>query len=212
MLFKNRREAGRLLAQKLEADGYQFDMILAVPRGGIVVADEIANRFHSPLDVVLARKIGSPDLPEYAVGAVTPDGNVMIHEKVREFMDIKEERLRKMAESVQKEINYRLDLYRSFKQPLNVQGQSVLLVDDGIATGFTMKAAINYLKREDVNHIIMAVPVTSREAYISLSKEVDRLVALEVPSEFLAVGQFYQNFSEVEDSEVIRILKARIGA
>ncbi|MEN6462436.1 MAG: phosphoribosyltransferase family protein [Syntrophomonas sp.] len=206
-MFVDRREAGKLLTAKLKEIGCQFDVILAVPRGGIVVADEIATGFQCELDVILARKIGSPDLPEYAVGAVTPDGEVLIHEKVRKLMNIKEDKLHQLTVSVQREINNRLNLYRNYRLPVHIRNRKVLIVDDGIATGFTMKAAIKYLRRENVSEIIMAVPVTSRAAYSSLSHEVDHLVVLLMPDEFLAVGQFYQNFAAVEDDEVIAILK-----
>lgn len=206
-MFADRREAGNFLTAKLREINCQFDVILAVPRGGIVVAAEVAADFQCQLDVILAKKIGTPDLPEYAVGAVAPDGEVLIHEKVRKIMNIKEEKLQKLAAAVQGEINTRLNLYRNYRLPIHINNRRVLIVDDGIATGFTMKAAIKYLRREKVSEIILAVPVASRAAYSSLNREVDQLIALLVPDEFLAVGQFYKNFAAIEDSEVITILK-----
>lgn len=206
-MFADRRQAGKLLTAKLKEIGCEFDIILAVPRGGIIVADEIVAGFQRQLDVILARKIGSPDLPEYAVGAVTPDGEVLIHEKVRKLMNIKEDKLQQMAAAVQREINNRLNLYRNYRSPIRISNRKVLIVDDGIATGFTMKAAVKYLRRENVSEIIMAVPVASRGAYSSLSREVDQLIALLVPDEFFAVGQFYKNYAAIEDREVISTLK-----
>jgi predicted phosphoribosyltransferase len=207
LLFADRREAGKILTAKLREINCQFDVIMAVPRGGIVVAAEIAADFKCQLDVILAKKIGTPDLPEYAVGAVAPDGEILIHEKVRKLMNIKEEKLHKLAAAVQRDIINRLNLYRNYRLPVHIKNRKVLIVDDGIATGFTMKAAVKYLRRENVNEIIMAVPVASRGAFSSLSQEVDQMIVLLVPDEFLAVGQFYKNFTSIEDSEVINILK-----
>ncbi|MGI5920348.1 MAG: phosphoribosyltransferase [Syntrophomonadaceae bacterium] len=207
MLFANRREAGELLTVELKKRNIKFDVILAVPRGGVIIADAIAAGFNCEMDVIIAKKIGSPDLPEYAVGAVAPDGEVLIHDKIHRLETINENQLQRMAAAVQKEINYRLNLYRSYKSPVNITHRKVLVVDDGIASGFTMRAAVKYLRRQKVSEIIMAVPVTSYQAYKSLSQEVDEIIVLVIPDQFLAVGPFYRDFSPVEDRDVVRILQ-----
>lgn len=205
-VFKNRVEAGNMLASALEERGCSFDVVLGIPRGGIVPARQVAQRFNCPLDVVLAKKMGSPSLPEYAVGAVTPDGEILVHERLRSLWEQQREPIQRMAQTVQKELNRQLDLFRSHKQAIPLEGKRVLLVDDGIATGFTIKAAILYVKRQGVKSISIAVPLCSRSAFRTLGKEVDDILVLHVPEQMYAVSEFYENFSNVEDQEVIQIL------
>jgi len=204
-MFKNRQEAGDLLAQALEKQQVDFDVVLGVPRGGVVVAEVVANYFDREMDVVLARKFGSPE--EYAVGAVAPDGEILIHERVRELINTDMASITRLAEKVRQDINERLNFFRSQRRPVDLRGKKVLLTDDGIATGFTLKAAVNYLNRQDTAGVIIAVPVSSRNAYLDLSEVVDQIVVLEQPENFYAVSQFYENFATVEDDEVVEILK-----
>lgn len=206
-MFKNRREAGYLLAQALENQQVQFDVVLGVPRGGVVVAEEIADYFDCLLDVVMARKVASPNWEEYAVGAVTPDGEILIHDRVRQLIDTDMSVLNRLAEGVRRDINERLAFFRSQRQPVDLKGKRVLLTDDGIATGHTLKAAVRYLNRQDTAGVIIAVPVSSPSAYLDLAEVVDQMIVLEVPDNFYAVGQYYEDFHTVEDQEVIEILK-----
>lgn len=206
-MFKNRREAGYLLAKELEKRETEFDIVLAIPRGGVVVGEIIATWFNKPLDVVMARKIGSPNWEEFAVGAVTPDGHVLVHDRVKGLMDRDADTVNRLAESVRRNIVERLRLFRGARSPLDLKGKGVLLVDDGIATGFTVKAAVDYLLRIEAREVIIAVPVSSPGAYSGLRGEVKEVVVLEVPPEFYAVGQFYEDFRSVEDQEVMDILK-----
>lgn len=206
-MFKNRREAGKLLAQALENQQVDFDVVLGVPRGGVVVAEAVAEHFNRGLDVVLARKFGSPNWEEYAVGAVAPDGEVLIHERVRELIDTDVAVLTRLAEKVRYDINERLDFFRSQRPPIDLKGKKVLLTDDGIATGFTLKAAVRYLNRQDTAEVIIAVPVSSRNAYLDLAEVVDQMVVLEQPENFYAVSQIYEDFATIEDDEVVEILK-----
>ncbi|MGI6467702.1 MAG: phosphoribosyltransferase [Syntrophomonadaceae bacterium] len=202
-MFKNRQEAGHLLAKALREKGWKFDIVLGIPRGGVIIAREIARQFNCPLDVILAKKIGSPSLPEYAVGAVTPDGEILVHERLNHLWEEQKDAIKRMAQSVQKEINRQLDLFRSQRKAIHLEGLRILLVDDGIVTGFTVKAAILYLKRQGVSEIRIAVPLCSQNAYPALNKAADDILALYIPQRMYAVSQFYEDFSSVEDGEII---------
>lgn len=206
-MFKNRQEAGYILAQALEKQNVDFDIVLGVPRGGVVVAEAVAAYFDCALDVVLARKFGSPNWEEYAVGAVAPDGEILIHERVRELIDTDMAVITRLAEKVRHDINERLDFFRSQRPPIDLQGRKVLLTDDGIATGFTLKAAVRYLNRQQTAGVIIAVPVSSRSAYLDLVEVVDQMLVLEQPENFYAVSQFYEDFTTVGDEMVVEILK-----
>lgn len=208
-MFRNRKEAGQRLADALVQRGWQFDVVLGIPRGGVVVAREVADRFGCSLDVIMARKIGSPANLEYAIGAVTPDGEVLLDDKLRQFLGLEQESIDKSAQRIKQEINQRLAMYRAGKKNEPLAGRRVVLIDDGIATGFTVKAAVQYLRRQGASYIAVAVPVASEEACLSLESTVDSLFCLEVPEVFFAVGQFYQDFRSVEDEEVIRLLRQR---
>ncbi|MGE5391786.1 MAG: phosphoribosyltransferase [Deltaproteobacteria bacterium] len=206
-MFKDRREAGHLLAQALEKQAVDFDVVLGVPRGGVVIAEVVATYFDRALDVVLARKVGSPNWEEYAVGAVAPDGEVLIHERVHDLIDTDMAAVNRLAEKVRHDINERLNFYRSQRPPIDLKGKKVLLTDDGIATGFTLKAAVSYLNRQETAGVIIAVPVSSRNACLDLAEVVDQMVVLQQPENFYAVGQFYEDFTPVDDEEVVEILK-----
>ena len=206
-MFTNRKEAGHLLARVLEDKQIEFDLVLGVPRGGVEVAEVIASYFNCPLDVVMAKKIASPSWDEFAIGAVTPDGETLISERTQKIIDIDSAIIEKLAQKVKENIDNRLKRYRGQRPPIDLQGKNILLVDDGIATGFTLKAAVKYLQRQTNGKIIVAVPVSSKNAYLNLLEEVDELIPLEVPEKFYAGSQFYQDFAAVEDREVMNILK-----
>lgn len=209
-MFINRREAGHKLSAAWRQLPRRFDMVLAIPRGGVVVGDEIAHEFDLPLDVVLAKKIGSPNLPEYAIGAVAPDGEILLHKRTLLKDVVNSQEIEFLAAKVKEEINRRLDMYRGSKVALDVAGKKVLLVDDGIATGFTIKAAINYLRRQQAGQVLVTAPVSSINAYQDIKETADYVVVLEVPEKFYAVCQFYEDFSEIEDKQVSYILKQNI--
>lgn len=206
-MFTNRREAGQLLAQTLEDEQIEFDLVLGVPRGGVAVAEVIAAYFNCPLDVVMAKKITASGWDEFVVGAVTPDGEILATERTRKLVKTDGVAIDKLAQKVKENIDRRLKWYRGQYPPLDLKGKNILLVDDGIATGFTLKAAVKYLQRQTDGKIIVAVPVSSKSAYLNLLEEVDQVIALEIPEKFYAVSQFYQDFTEVEDREVVDILK-----
>lgn len=203
-LFQDRRQAGRSLAHALKTKGIDFDLVMAVPRGGVVVGEEVALCYGKPLDVVMVKKIDDPCLPEYAIGAVTPDGEILLYEGIdNELIARDHDEIMKLAETIKNEINSRLKEFRNYHQPLDPKDKRILLVDDGIASGFTIIGAVSYLRRMKAKQVSIAVPVCSNSAFLSLSKIVDEIVCLEIPRSFYAVGQVYQDFAGVEDSEVI---------
>ncbi|MGS0765957.1 phosphoribosyltransferase [Syntrophomonas curvata] len=210
-MFTNRKEAGHLLARMLEEKKIKFDLVLGIPRGGIAVAEVIASYFNCPLDVVMAKKIASPNWEEFAIGAVTPDGELLIHERVQKIINVDEDTVENLAQTVKADIAGRLSRFRGQNPPLQLEGKDILLVDDGIATGFTLKAAVRYLKRQSNGRIIVAVPVSSRNAYLNILEDVDELISLVIPEEFYAVSQFYRDFTAVEDREVVAILRRHQG-
>ncbi|MGE5549124.1 MAG: phosphoribosyltransferase [Bacteroidota bacterium] len=205
MVFRDRAEAGRLLAAaigKQTALTAGPRLVVGLPRGGVVVGAEVAAVLGLPLEIMVTRKIGAPYQPEAAIGAVTQDGALILDEelvaRVRISRDyIEAERARQVAE-----IERRLAILRGDRPPVAWHGREVVLVDDGIATGFTIRAAVNGLRAEGVAAIWLAVPVASREAAASLRRIVDRFTALLVPEDFIAVGQFYEDFREIEEEEI----------
>lgn len=206
MTFKDRREAGRKLAETLEEYKNSKDAILlALPRGGVVVADEIAKELNLPLDIVVPRKIGSPQNPEYAIGAITETGEGVWNKG--EIEDIDKEWLEKEIEKEKDEAKRRLKIYRGGKPPLALKNKIVILIDDGIATGLTLLAAIKSVKKQNPLKIIVAAPVGASDSVQIIKKEVDEVVCLYTPTFFGAVGSFYEEFGQTSDEEVINILQ-----
>lgn len=203
-IFKDRVSAGKLLAKRLKDT--KADLVLGIPRGGVVVAAGIAKVLKLPLDIIVTRKIGAPIQSELALGAVDPDGETVWEKKLLNDLRLKINDLGEIIQNEWKELKRREDLYRGEKPPLKPEGKIVILVDDGIATGSTTLAATAYLKRHKAKKIILAVPVASREAAERLTREIDEAVILETPDYFQAVGQFYQSFLPVSDQEVIQLL------
>lgn len=203
-MFKNRSEAGRRLALKLKQYENSGSVILALPRGGVPVAYEIARALKLPLDIFPSRKVGHPHNPEYAVCAVDAEGNEFCNES--EVAKIDPVWLRNAIEIEKQEAKRRAKLYREGREPLEVRGKTVILVDDGVATGLTLRLAIQSLKKLEVKEIILAISVMPKEVAIILREEADKLVALEIPEFFQgAVGAYYEDFREVSDQEVISL-------
>lgn len=209
MQFKNRIEAGRLLAKKLEAYANRSDVIvLALPRGGVPVAHEVAHALRAPLDVFLVRKLGVPGHEELAMGAIATGGVRVLNEYVVRSFQIPEQLIARVASSEQRELERRERLYRSSDEPLNVRGLTVIVVDDGLATGSTMLAAVRALKRLEPAKIIVAVPVAARETCESFKSDVDSTcVCVMSPEPFDGVGRWYKDFSQTTDEEVCYLLK-----
>ncbi len=209
-MFRNREEAGELLAQKLVSVIKNEDVIvLGIPRGGVVVAKEIAKRFDLPLDIVVVKKIGAPTNPELAIGAVGPKATVFWDEILCRHLTISVETKKTLQIEKDKERKAREKLLRGTKPMLQLKGKTVIVVDDGVATGATVMTAQRYLKKEKAKEIILAIPVVSSDTFIILKEYFDNIVVLRVEDYFSAVGQFYQEFPQVEDDEVIKILKSK---
>lgn len=207
-IFKDRTSAGKLLAQHLK--NTKADLVLAIPRGGVVVGAEIAKQLNLPLDVIITRKIGAPNQPELALGAIDPDGEVVWDDKLVMDVGVKTDQLKDTIRNELDELARRDEVYRQGKESLAVENKTIILVDDGIATGSTTLAAINYLKRHQVKRVILAVPVGSRESMDKIGREIGQMgkvIVLDTPDYFQAVGQFYQQFLPVSDEEVIQLLR-----
>ncbi len=205
-VFAGRFEAGRMLAARLSEFARSNAIVLALPRGGVPVAFEIASHLHLPLDVFLVRKLGVPGQPELALGAIASGGlRVLNHEVVREF-GLTPQAIDAVAAREQIELERRERDYRKNRPALDVTGRPAILVDDGLATGSSMRAAARALRLRQPSQIIAAVPVAAPEVCAAVALEVDRMVCLEQPERLIAVGQWYRNFHQVTDEEVYELL------
>lgn len=210
MIYKDRWDAGKKLAEMLHKYIDRDNLlVLGLPRGGVPVADEIARALHAPLDILIVRKIGSPGNPELAAGAVSETGTVVLNEDVIASYRISNEYLARETARQEEEIARRIALFRGGRGVPELAGKTVILVDDGVATGATLKAAIATLKREKLARLIVALPVSSQEAEQEISPLVDEWVCLQAPAGFMAVGNYYYDFTQIEDTEVVALLRQR---
>lgn len=205
--FKNREEAGKKLAERLLEWEEKNPIVLAIPRGGVTVAYEVAKALKAPLDLIIPRKIGAPGNPELAIGAVTEDGTLILNDDLVARLRVSEEYVEAVKEAEMEEIRRRKRAYRGDMPPQSLRDKTVILVDDGIATGATVRAAVKSLRRQKPRAVIVAVPVAPPESVRALEREVDKVVCLVVFEPFFAIGQFYEDFSQVSDEEVIEFLK-----
>ncbi len=214
MVFRNRAEAGRALAAKLMGFAGRGDVtVLALPRGGVVVGYEVAQALAAPLDVFMVRKLGTPGQPELAMGAIASGGVVVLNQDVVHGMNIADEVIRGMAAREQQEIERQEREYRGKHAAYPVRHHGVILVDDGLATGSTMRAAVIAVRDRDPASIVVAVPVAAASTCEQLrsESEVDHVVCLETPDRFQAVGEWYREFPQVSDEEVRDLLQRSQG-
>ena len=206
-MFKDRTEAGRILAKKLESYRDDNVVLFALPRGGVETALPIARELGAPLDLIIPRKIGHPSSPEYAIAAIAENGHMVGNEAELALID--KEWLEAEKERQKKEAQRRRKLYLKDIPPVSVENKTAILVDDGVATGLTMRVAILELKHRNPKKIIVAVPVAPRESIRKLKEEgADEIIVLEPPEEFMgAVGAHYESFAQVEDAEVVKIIQ-----
>jgi putative phosphoribosyl transferase len=208
MLFRNRTDAGRQLATALHAYSNRPDVVvLGLPRGGVPVAFEVARALHAPLDVFLVRKLGVPGHEELAMGAIASGGVRVLNEEVVRTLHIPDETVDAVTAAEQRELERREQLFRGERPPADVRGRTVILVDDGLATGSTMRAAVAALRRQQPTCIIVAVPVGAVETCEELGAEADEAVCVRTPDPFYAVGIWYGNFSQTTDEEVRDLLE-----
>ncbi|HCG98466.1 MAG TPA: phosphoribosyltransferase [Actinobacteria bacterium] len=205
-MFKDRIDAGKTLAMRLLEYKDTDAVVFAIPRGGVVVGYEVARALNLKLDVVIPRKIGAPGNPELAIGAVVTRDHPMINQTLVSQLNISASYIEQEIDNQLQEIERRRQLYLGGRPPHGVQGQVILLVDDGLATGYTALAAIRAVKQENPGKLVLAVPVAPRDTYELLKKEVDEIVCVEVHELFFAVGQFYEVFTQTTDAEVTEIL------
>lgn len=205
--FSDRVDAGKRLGSALNDVISRDAIVLAIPRGGVVVGYEIAHMLGLQLDVIIPRKLGAPDNPELAIGAVTEDGTAILDENLITYMSVTQDYIRHESEQQRKEISRRLQLYRQNTPPPNLKQRNVVVVDDGIATGSTMKAALASLKKQGAATTTVAVPVGPPTTIRELRNQADNVVCLYMPEYFQAIGQFYTDFNQTSDEEVIELLK-----
>ncbi|MEM2237698.1 MAG: phosphoribosyltransferase [Candidatus Caldarchaeum sp.] len=211
MLFHDRVDAGRRLAKQLRKKIQGDCVVLAIPRGGVVVGYEVAKELNCPLDVVISRKVGAPGQPELAVGAVAEDGTVFVDEEIASIVGVSKEYVQRKALEEDREVRRRAEAYRGGRAMPELKGKTVILVDDGLATGLTMKAAVHMARNSGAEKVIVAVPVSPPETLEKLKKLADDIVCLETPIEFYAIGQFYESFEQLSDEEVKEILRKSRG-
>ena len=208
MHFQDRHEAGQLLAEELASLGGQGRlMVLGIPRGGVVVAYEVAKALDAPLDVYITRKIGAPHNPELALGAVASDGTLVLDHDLIARIGASDEYVREETNRQRREIERRLAAYRGSRARLDLQDKTVILVDDGVATGSTVRASLRAIRLQQPAQLILAIPVGPPDTIHFLSQEADRVVCLYTPEVFWAVGAFYTIFDQTPDAEVIRLLQ-----
>lgn len=211
MIFKNRRDAAEKLAPRLMHYKDRNDVIvLALPRGGVVTGNEIAKALRCNLDIIIVRKIGFPGQPELAIGAVSETGSVFLNEEIISLYRVPREYINAEIKRQQEEILRRKSLYRQGRGIPPLEGKSVILVDDGVATGATMKAAIMAIKAEKVSRLVVAVPVAPPDTAEEIKMMVDEWVCLDTPYYFTSVGAFYEDFSQVSNSDVAELLKGSL--
>ncbi len=205
--FRDRVEAGRILAERLSAYRGKDVLVLGIPRGGVPVAAEVARSLDAELDVLVARKLGAPGQEELAIGAVTANGGEFVNEELVGYLGVSQAYLERVKRGQMDEARRREALFRGNRPAEQIQGRVVILVDDGLATGATMRAAARSVRRHRPARLIVAVPVGSREACADLRGEADEVVCPRIPDYFGAVGYFYENFQPTEDAEVQSILR-----
>ena len=206
-MFRDREAAGRKLAEKLKGRELHDPLVLAIPRGGVVTGAVLAQELGAELDVVLSRKLRAPGQPELAIGAISEDGRVYLNHHAQAFLDLMEGYLAQERHHQLAEITRRKKLFRAVRPQAPVAGRSVIVTDDGIATGATMIAGVQTVKTQKPREVIVAVPVASPDRLAEVRRWCDDVVCLLTPEEFWAIGQFYEDFTQVEDEEVIELLR-----
>ncbi len=208
--FEDRAQAGHLLAEELVDLRGKKAVVLGIPRGGILVARELASRIDADLDIVLSRKLGSPGHSELAMGALAEDGQVFLNEDVVRLLAVTRQYIEQEKARQMTEIQRRNQLIRSVLPKTPLVNRIVIVTDDGVATGATMQAALWAARQEKPQRLIAAIPVASEEALERLAADVDEIVCLRQPPSFYAVGQFYRQFYQVQDEQMLQILKEEV--
>ena len=210
-LFKNRSDAGARLAAKVKAAGYGADaLVLGLPRGGVPVAFEVAEALGAPLDVFIVRKLGVPGREELAMGAIASGGVRVLNEDIINSLRISKKDIEGVAERERLELTRREQLYRGERPFPELEGHTVMLVDDGLATGASMRAAVAAVRQREPAHVVVAVPVAAPEVCAEFRREVDDVICLETPQPFYGVGMWYNSFPQTSDEEVRESLRSSL--
>jgi putative phosphoribosyl transferase len=207
-MFNDRTDAGIQLVSRLkEYKDKEGVIVLALPRGGVVTGYAIAQHLNAPLDIVIVRKIGFPGQPELGIGAVSETGSIVLNDYIISGYGVSKEYIEREVSIQKEEIARRVKLYRKGKWLSGLKGKTIILVDDGVATGATMKAAITTLKEEKLNKLVVALPVAPSSVAEEIGTMVDEFICIETPFDFMAVGSYYDNFTQVSDEEVVELLR-----
>jgi putative phosphoribosyl transferase len=213
LIFQNRKDAGKQLAQALKLYTNELEtVVIALPRGGVIVGYEVASELGLPLDIVCPRKIGAPFNPELAIGAITETGEGILSEDLIVSFSISADFLKKTMQKEKEKAQWRLEHYRQHRPARVLKDKRIILIDDGIATGSTMKAAIKTIRAERARELILAVPVAPPDTLRAIQPLVDHLICLSSPSNFYSVGQFYNDFDQTTDEEVIDLLSQKANS
>jgi predicted phosphoribosyltransferase len=207
-MFQDREEAAKLLADKLRRRDWRHPLVLGIPRGGVVVGAVLARALGAELDIVLARKMRAPQQPELAIGAIAENGEVFLNDIAQVVAGCTESYLLQERRAQMDEIKRRIALFRPVRPAASMRGRSLILTDDGIATGATMMAALQTVRSQKPKEVVVAVPVASPHQLESIGKACDEVICLAAPVRFQAVGQFYRDFRQIEDEEVLELLRA----
>ena len=210
--FRDRSEAGRLLGERVTYLKSEQPIVLALPRGGVPVAFEVAQALHGPLDVLLVRKLGVPFHPELAFGAIGEDDTQVLNTKLVQRLGISREGVAAVARRERAELLRRVALYRGNRAPLELVGRTVMIVDDGLATGATARVAVEVARARGAKRIIIAVPVSPPEVAAELGRLADEVISLQLPTHFQAVGEWYEDFNQTTDDEVTSLLRKSSNA
>ncbi|MGH3090016.1 MAG: phosphoribosyltransferase [Rubrobacteraceae bacterium] len=206
--FEDRRDAGRRLAERLEGYRNESAVVFALPRGGVPVGAEVSRALNAPLEVLVARKLGAPGQPEFGIGAVATGGVRVLNEIAVERLGIPDDYLAEITRRETAEVERRLRQFRGDRPEPEVEGRTAILVDDGLATGVTARAAIKALRERSPERLVLAVPVCAAQTEGMIRPEVDEMVCLDTPSDLGAIGFWYRDFEQVSDEEVIELLEA----
>jgi putative phosphoribosyl transferase len=204
--FSNRRDAGRRLAALLLPLAAEQPVVIGLPRGGVPVAEEVALALGAPLEVLAVRKIGAPGNPEYGIGAIAEDGTRLLDLGAVAALGVEDDALEEIIARESAELRRRVEAYRGDRPPLSLRGRTVIVVDDGVATGVTDTAALRAARRRDPRRLVLAVPVCAPDSAVRLRQEADELVCLIEPEQLYGVGQWYVDFTQVSDAEVLATL------
>ena len=210
--FRDRSEAGRLLGERVTYLKSEQPIVLALPRGGVPVAFEVAQALHGPLDVLLVRKLGVPFHPELAFGAIGEDDTQVLNTELVQRLGISREGIAAVARRERAELLRRVALYRGNRAPLELVGRTVVIVDDGLATGATARVAVEVARARGAKRIIIAVPVSPPEVAAELERLADEVISLQLPTQFQAVGEWYEDFNQTTDDEVTSLLRKSSNA